>query len=88
MKRFMSDTLNELFNGNILDDQEKCEYLKYNMRKCTISFSKKLAKSTNKKLLTQKQNSSISKDIMKIVPTTYVVKSVSKTSCNMQRYKN
>ena len=34
---------------SILDDQVKWEYLKYNIRKYTNNFSKKLAKSTNKK---------------------------------------
>ena len=29
----------------------KWEYLKYNIRKCTIKFSKKLAKNTNKKIV-------------------------------------
>ena len=33
---------------NILDDQVKCEYLKYNIRNYTIKFSKELAKNTNK----------------------------------------
>ena len=42
MKKFISVTLNELFNANILDDQLKYEYLKYNIRKYTINFSKKL----------------------------------------------
>ena len=51
MKKFFSDTLNELFNENILDDQVKWEYLKYNIRKYTINFSKKLAKNTNKKVV-------------------------------------
>ena len=50
MKKFISDTLNELFNENILDDQVKWEYLKYNIRKYTINFSEKLAKNTNKKI--------------------------------------
>ena len=49
MKKFISDTLNELFNENILDDQVKWEYLKYNIRNYTINFSKKLAKNANKK---------------------------------------
>ena len=48
MKKFISDTLNELFNENILDDQVKWEYLKHNIRKYTINFSKELAKNTNK----------------------------------------
>ena len=48
MKKFILDTLNELFNENILDDQVKWEYLKYNIRKYTIKFSKELAKNTNK----------------------------------------
>ena len=48
MKKIILDTLNELFNENILDDQVKWEYLKYNIRKYTIKFSKKLAKNTNK----------------------------------------
>ena len=51
MKKFISDTLNELFNENVLDDQVKWEYLKYNIRKYTINFSKKLAKNTNKKIV-------------------------------------
>ena len=50
MKKFISDTLNELFNENVLDDQVKWEYLKCNIRKYTISFSKKLTKNTNKKI--------------------------------------
>ena len=48
MKKFILDTSNELFNENILDDQVIWEYLKYNIRKYTIKFSKELAKSTNK----------------------------------------
>ena len=48
MKKFIFDTLNELFNENILDDQVKWEYLKYNISKYTINFSKELAKNTNK----------------------------------------
>ena len=51
MKKFISDTLNKLFNKNVLDDQVKWKYLKYNIRKYTINFSKKLAKNTNKKIL-------------------------------------
>ena len=51
MKKFISDTLNELFNENILDDQVKWEYLKYNIRKYNINFSKKLVKSTSKKIV-------------------------------------
>ena len=48
MKKYISDTLNELFNENILDAQIKWEYFKYNIRNYTIAFSKKLAKNTNK----------------------------------------
>ena len=48
MKKFVLNTLNELFNENILDDQVKREYLKYRIRKYTIKFSKELAKNTNK----------------------------------------
>ena len=33
MKKFILDTLNELFTENILDDQVKWEYLRYNIRK-------------------------------------------------------
>ena len=50
MKKFISDILNELFNKNILDDQVKWGYLKYHIRKYTISLSKKLAKNKNKKI--------------------------------------
>ena len=38
------------FNKNILDDQVKWGYLKYHIRKYTISLSKKLAKNKNKKI--------------------------------------
>ena len=48
MKKFILDTLNKLFNENILDDQVKWEYLKYNIRKYNIKFSKNLSKNTNK----------------------------------------
>ena len=51
MKKRVLDTLNELFNENIPDDQDdqvKWECLKHITRKCTIHFSKKLAKNTNK----------------------------------------
>ena len=48
MKKFILDTLNELFSENILDVQVKWEYLKCNIRKYTIKFSKELAKNTNK----------------------------------------
>ena len=51
MKKFISDTLNDIFNENVLDDQVKWEHLKYNIRKYTINFSKKLAKNTNKKIV-------------------------------------
>ena len=49
MKKSISDTLNELFNENILDDQVKWEYLKCDIRKYTINFSEKLAKTPTKK---------------------------------------
>ena len=32
MKKLILDTLNELFNENILDGQVKWEYLKYNIK--------------------------------------------------------
>ena len=51
IKTFISDTLNEFFNENILDDHVKSEYLKCNIRKYTINFSKKSAKSTNEKIV-------------------------------------
>ena len=50
-EKIISDTLNKLFNENVLDDQVKWEYLKYNIRKHTISFSKKLPKNTNKEIV-------------------------------------
>ena len=46
MKKFLLDTLNELFNENILGDQVIWEYLKYKIRKYIIKFSKELAKHT------------------------------------------
>ena len=51
MKKFISDTLNELINENISDDKVKWEYLKYNIRKYTMNFFKKLAKNTNKRIV-------------------------------------
>ena len=50
MKNFISDTLNQLFNENILEDQVKWEYLKYNIGKYTIIFTKKLEKNKNEKI--------------------------------------
>ena len=76
IKKFILNTLNELFNESILDDQVKWEYLKYNVRKYAIKFSKRLAENTNKILLTQKQNISILKN-MKIMLTAQIIKSVS-----------
>ena len=49
MKKYISDTLNELLYENVLDDQIKWEYFKYNIRNYTSNFSKKLSKNTNKK---------------------------------------
>ena len=48
MKKCISDTLIELFNENILDDQIKWEYFEYNITKYTNTFSKKLAKNKSK----------------------------------------
>ena len=48
MEIFTWHTLNELFHENILDSQVNWGYLKYNIRKNTINFSKKLAKNKNK----------------------------------------
>ena len=45
------DTLNELFNKSVLDDERKWEYLKYNIRKYTINFSKTLAINKSKKIV-------------------------------------
>ena len=42
MNELISDTLNELINGNILDDQLKWKYLKYNIRKYTVDLYKRL----------------------------------------------
>ena len=66
MKKFILDTLNELFNENILDNQVKWEYWKYNIRKYTIKFSKELAESTNKTIADLEKNLSIMKN-MKIM---------------------
>ena len=66
MKKFISDTLNELFNENILDDQVKWKYLKYNIRKYTINFSKKLAKSTNLKIVDRNKTQAFWKRLWKV----------------------
>ena len=47
MKKFISVTLNELFNKIVLDDQVKWEYLKYHIKRYAINFSKILAKNRN-----------------------------------------
>ena len=44
MKNHISDILNFLNNENIKDDQVIWEYLKYEIRKFTIQYSKRLAK--------------------------------------------
>ena len=64
-KKVISDTLNDLFNKNILVDQVYWENLKYNIRKYTINFSRKLEKNTNKKFVDLETNSSNLKNIMK-----------------------
>ena len=43
-KKFISATVNEFFNENILDDQIEYKYSKYNIRNYTINFSKNLTK--------------------------------------------
>ena len=50
IRKLILDTLNELFNEHILDDQVKWEYSKSNIRKYIINFSKNLAKNANKKI--------------------------------------
>ena len=44
MKNDISDILNFLNNENVKDDQVIWEYLKYEIRKFTIQYSKRLAK--------------------------------------------
>ena len=44
MKEHISACLNLLENKNILDDQVRWEYLKYELRKFFITFSKAQAK--------------------------------------------
>ena len=44
MKEHISTCLNLLEKENIIDDQVKCEYLKYEVRKFSIKFSKAQAK--------------------------------------------
>ena len=44
MKEHISACLNLLENKNILDDQVRWEYLKYELRKFSITFSKAQAK--------------------------------------------
>ena len=51
MKKLILDNLHELFNENVLDDQVKWEYLKYNIRKCNINFSEKLVKAFRKNVM-------------------------------------
>ena len=51
MKKLILDNLHELFNENVLDDQVKWGYLKYNIRKCNINFSEKLVKAFRKNVM-------------------------------------
>ena len=38
IKKFILDTLNEIFNEKILDDQVKLEYLKYILESTSSTF--------------------------------------------------
>ena len=40
MKKIVLDSLNEFFNENIVDDQLKWEYLKYDIRSTPSTFLK------------------------------------------------
>ena len=51
IRKLILDTLNELFNEHILDDQVKWEYSKYSIRKYIINFSKNYQKLQTKKSL-------------------------------------
>ena len=44
MKKFIQDTTMEISSENLLDEQTKWEFLKYEIRKFAIKFSKNLAK--------------------------------------------
>ena len=48
MKNQISETLRMIDQGKITDKHLRWEFLKYEVRKCTIKFSKKLVKEENK----------------------------------------
>ena len=52
MKKVISDTLNELFNENILDEHVKGNIWNTILDGTPSTFLKKIAKNTNKKSLT------------------------------------
>ena len=52
IKKFILDTLNEIFNEKILDDQVKLEYLQYILGSTSSTFWNKLAKNTKNNFLT------------------------------------
>ena len=65
------------FNENILDDQVKWEYLKYNIIKYIVNFAKKLLKSTNRITAGLETKLKHFKNIAKTMLITQIIKSVS-----------
>ena len=62
MKEYISTCLNLLEKGNILDDQVRWEYLKYEIRKFSIKFSKAQAKKLKlKRVLLEKKSEKLGK---------------------------
>ena len=61
MKAHIANTQKSLDKENIRDDQARWEYLKYEIRKFSIKFSKLLSKNTKtQNLLLEKKNKIIS----------------------------
>ena len=62
MKEHISTCSNLLEKENILDDQVRWEYLKYEVRKFSITFSKAQAKKLIRKGLTRKKTKKLGKN--------------------------
>ena len=60
MKGYIANTQKNFDKENIRDDQDRCEYLKYEIKKFAVKFSKRLSKNTKAQpLLLEKKTKTI-----------------------------
>ena len=76
MKAHIANTLKNLDKENIRNDQARWEYLKYEIRKFSIKFSKLFSKHTKTEtvLLEKNWNCYNSLQIILIIPNTFLAK--------------